>query len=61
MALPGRKKWDPNCPKCQAKLQRYVELSETIFDEASHGAGIQRVLPEDCYCTHENEEERVNG
>ncbi|MFQ5803810.1 MAG: hypothetical protein ACE5JQ_13015 [Candidatus Methylomirabilales bacterium] len=57
MGPPERKKWDPNCPKCQAELQRYVDLSETIFDEVNHGAGVQRLPPEDYCCNHESEQQ----
>ena len=52
---PERKKWDPNCPKCQEELQRTLELAEGIYDEIDHGGGLYRLRPPD-YCNHESEQ-----
>ena len=56
MDKPERKQWDPNCPKCKEELQRVLELSEGIYDEVDHGAGLYRLRPPD-YCDHESKQE----
>lgn len=56
MEKARRGKPDPQCPKCQEELQRYVELSEAIFDEVDHGVG-KGLLLEEYSCNHESEQE----
>jgi len=56
MEQPSRKKWDPNCPKCRAELQRYYELAEGIVDDVDHGAGVYWKPAEDFHCDHESVE-----
>lgn len=46
-----RRKWDPQCPRCQEELRRSIELSKIIFEDMDHGAGIYRI--EEMYCEHE--------
>ncbi len=44
------KEWDPHCAKCQEELQRLIELSQSVYDDIDHGAGLYRLpLPA---CTH---------
>lgn len=54
MEKPQRRKWDPNCGRCQEELERVLELSAGIYDEVDHGGGLYRVQPPE-YCDHEAE------
>lgn len=49
-----RKRWDPQCPRCQEELKRSIELSKIIFEDMDHGAGIYRI--EELYCDHKTME-----
>ena len=50
MESEAPKEWDPQCPKCQEELQRWVELSQSVYDDVDHGATLYRgPLPA---CTH---------
>ena len=55
MEKPERKKWDPDCPKCQEELQQIHELVKGIYDEVDHGGTIYRLRPPD-YCNHESKQ-----
>ena len=50
MEIEAPKDWDPKCPKCQEELRRMLELSQSVYEDLDHGAGLYRLpLPP---CTH---------
>lgn len=55
-----KKRWDPQCPKCQEELKRRLELLDSVFEDVDHGLIGRRLMEEDLYsgyCEHEEEKE----
>ncbi len=55
-----KKRWDPQCPKCQEEVRRRLELLNSVFEDVDHGLIGRRIMEEDLYsgyCEHEEEKE----